>query len=335
MKRLIPLLIMISFVAVANGEVVESIIARVGDRIITRSQYINRLERGYEEIDQTNDVTDPAVRKAKFRENLLHEMINELLIKDRADRLGLTVSDKEVQQAVERLKKQYNIQSEEQFEKSIEQSGLSRQQLESRLRDTLLTNKLFARELRPRADLTDKDLRIRYEKEKERYRLPDRAKLREIVIMFPQGADQATRDEIKKRADEVAEMAKKGENFASLVARYSDAPSKQNGGLLGIVNKGDLQADMDAAVFSAKPGTVVGPIESKVGYHILLVEERHPSEIPSFDEIKAKLRKESSDEAFQRDLKSYLDSLRKDAFVQIFKDRIPGDVPESATGSTK
>ena len=65
-----------------------------------------------------------------------------------------------------------------QFEESLQRSGMTRADMEARLRDTLITNKVFSRELRNREDLTDKELRERYDREKERYRLPERARLR-------------------------------------------------------------------------------------------------------------------------------------------------------------
>ena len=322
MKQTKALLIVFSFVlfpALMGAEVVEAIVARVGDRIITRSQYYNRLRDGYEEIERTTPPAEVKARKESFRKTLLDEMLSEVLIKDRADRLGLGVTPAEMEDAIKRLKSQYGIESDEGFNESLQKSGLSRPEMEARLRDTILTNKVFSRELRSREELTDRELRERYEKEKEEYRLPERARLREIVVVLPDAADVATRERLKARAVEAYERAKRGDDFAKLVTEFSEAPTREKEGDLGEVAKGELLPALDGGVFRSDAGAVVGPIETRFGYHVLKVEQRLPSEVPSFDAVKDRLRREASEETFQRDYQSYIDRLRKEAFVEVYE----------------
>jgi parvulin-like peptidyl-prolyl isomerase len=249
-------------------------------------------------------------------------MISELLIKDRADRIGLTVTDAEVKDAVVRLKQQYGITTDEQFEDSLRKSGLSRTDMEARLRDTLITNKVFARELRNRTDLSDRELRERYDREKETYRLPERARLREIVLLRPDRAMDI--EAAQGQANAVATAARApNADFAKIAANMSQSGTKDKGGDLGEVARGELLPDLDKAVFNSTPGTILGPIETKSAWHILKVESRLPSEVPAFESVKERLRRDASEDAFQRDYKAYIDSLRKDAFIQIHEENIP------------
>jgi len=308
----------------ASAEIVEALVARVGDRIITRTQYMNRLRDAEREITRT--AATPADASARFqrtREGLLNEMLEELVIKDRADRLNITISDTELKDAVGRLKLQYGITSDEAFDASLKEAGLTRPQMEARLRETLLTNKVFSRELRSRSELTDKELKARYEREKEQYRLPERAEVREIVITVSEGASGLVAVEKKGMADEIAAQVRGGSDFAALAAQFSDATTKADGGLLGLINKGELIADLDTAIFSAKTGDIVGPIPTQFGYHILKVEKRMEAELPGFEAVKEKLRKDASEETFQRDYKAYVENLRKEAFVVIFEGNVP------------
>jgi len=304
------------------GQLLEGIVVRVGDRIITRTQYDRRLHDIYAEIEANAPADRVAALKQEAKNNLVNDLINELLVKDRADRLGVTITDADVKEAINRLKQQYNITTDEQFDASLKQSGLTRADMEARLRDTLVSQKVFGRELRSREELPDTELRERYNREKERYRLPERAHLREIVILRPEDPSKVA--EAQQRANEVTEAAKKPTvNFANLATTMSESGTKDQGGDLGEVAKGDLVPALDTAVFSAQPGTVVGPIETKSAWHIVKVEQRLPSEVPSFDTVKDRLRKDASDETFQRDYKAYIDTLRKDAFIQINETMIP------------
>jgi peptidyl-prolyl cis-trans isomerase SurA len=321
-KNLLALAFAFATLTASAAELVEGIVVRVGDRIVTRTQYDRRLSDMYRDIDQNAAVENREALKAEAKKNLVNEMIDELLIKDRADRLGVTVTDAEVKEAVDRLKQQYGITTDQQFESSLRQSGLNRLEMEARLRDTIVSNKVFGRELRSREDLSDPELRERYNREKDRYRLPERAQLREIVILKPE--DPTKLEEARARATEVAEAAKKPTvNFANLASTMSEAGSREKGGDLGEVAKGDLVAALDTAVFTAAPGGVVGPIETKSAWHIVKVEQRLPSEVPSFDTVKDRLRRDVSEETFQRDYKAYVETLRKDAFIQINEPMIP------------
>ena len=306
---------------VSAAEIIEAIVIRVGDRMITRTQYVKRLHDGYAEIEQTVAPAEVAAKKEDYRKNLANDLIAELLIKDRADRLGLTVSADEVKEAVDRLKQQYGISTDQQFAESLQKSGLTRADMEARLRDTLLMNKVFSRELRGREDMTDKELRERYDREKEHYRLPERARLREIVILRPSNA--AAVDAARQHAEQLAAQARANADFSLLATTASESGTKSKGGDLGEVTRGELLPDLDKAVFNANSGAVIGPIETKSGWHILKVEQRLPSEVPAFESIKDKIRKDAGEDAWQRDYKAYIERLRKEAFIQINEAQVP------------
>ena len=322
--RVIAAAILLSATLPLSGaELVEAIVARVGDRIITTSQYERRFEAAKSEIEALFTGDDRANRLRQLEANLLDEMIGELLVRDRADQLDITVSDEEVAQSIERLKAQYGIESDAQFEESLRQSGLTRSAMEKRLRETLLGNKLFGTELRSRAQLSDRELKLRYDRDKEQYRLPERARVREIVVLIPEEAGDTDRASLSARAEEAFVRAAGGEDFDALVQEYSDSPSKAEGGKLGIVARNELTPALDTGVFRSDAGAVVGPIETRYGYHIIRVDERLPSEVPSFDQIKDRLREEESDAAFQRDLENYLEKLKANTLVVINRDYLP------------
>lgn len=308
----------------ATAEIIEAIIARVGDRVVTRSQYETRLREGYFEIEQISSSPEEAERRKKaLREGLLDDMLEELLIKDRADRLGITVTTKDVDDAVERLKAQYGIETQEQFLESLEQAGLTLEQMRQRLRDTLVSNAVLGRELRSRSEISDKELKARYEREKEQYMLPERAELSEIVITIPEGASALVADQRRVLAEEVANQARQGVDFASLAKEFSEAPSKQQGGRLGTVAKGELIAEIDKPIFAAEEGSILGPIVTRVGYHVVRVDKRIAAETPGFEAVKEKLRDSAGQETFERDYKAYLQTLRNEAYVVIFEENLP------------
>jgi parvulin-like peptidyl-prolyl isomerase len=320
-KTALAIVLSLSASALSAAQLVEAIVIRVGDRVVTRSQYSKRLREALTEIEQTVPPAQAAARKADLQKDMVEEMVSEMLIKDRADRLGITVTQDEIKAALDRLKQQYGLSSDKDFDASLAKAGMTRADMENRMRDSIITNKVFGHELRPREDLSDKELRERYDREKERYRLPERARLREIVILRPEGAMAA--EAAAKRADAIAAQAKSNADFAKLAQTSSEAGSKEKGGDLGDVTRGELLPDLDKAVFNATTGSVLGPIPTKSGWHILKVEQRLPSEVPAFESVKDQLRKDASDETWQRDYRAYIQRLRADAFIQVNDANIP------------
>lgn len=321
-KSILTIVLVLAATSASAADLLEGIVVRVGDRIITRTQYERRIRDVFREIEATVAPEDRAAKMADTRKNFVNDLVAELLIRDRADRLGITITDQELKGSVERLKQQYGITSDQQFEESLASSGMTRADMESRLRETILTQKVFARELRSRDELSDTELRERYNREKESYRLPERARLREIVVLKPENA--ATTEEARTRATEIAAASRKpGTDFATLATTMSEAATKAAGGDLGEVAKGDLVAEIDSAVFNAASGTILGPIETRSAWHIIKVEQRLPSEVPAFESIKDRLRASAGEETFQRDYRAYIDTLRKDAFIQINEQMIP------------
>jgi parvulin-like peptidyl-prolyl isomerase len=320
-KTILAIALTVSAATLSAAQLLEAIVIRVGDRVVTRTQYARRLKDAFTEIEQTSTTpAEAASKKEELKKNLSNDLIAELLIKDRADRLGLSVSAEELKEAMTRLKDQYGIKTDAEFNDSLRKSGMTRADMEARLRDTILTNKVFGRELKQREELADKELKERYDREKESFRLPERARLREIIVIKP---DDPTKIEAaRQRANDLAAQARTGD-FAKLATTSSDAGTKAKGGDLGEVARGELLPDLDKAVFNSTAGTVLGPIETKSGWHILKVETRMPSEVPAFESVKERLRKDASEDAWQRDYKAYIDRLRKDAFIQINEQNVP------------
>src|SRR5437773_10372160 len=96
-KTAIILALAASATTLSAAQLVEAIVIRVGDRVITRTQYARRLHDGYNEIEQTStSPTEASTKKDELRKNLSNDLIAELLIKDRADRPGLSASAAEL-----------------------------------------------------------------------------------------------------------------------------------------------------------------------------------------------------------------------------------------------
>src|SRR3954462_10787060 len=132
MKKLV-LALTLTFAAasLSAAQIVDAIVLRVGDRIVTSTQYAHRLKDAFAEIEQTSTSDQIAAKKAEFKKNLIDEMISELLIKDRADRIGVSVTERELKEGTTRPKDRSAPSTDHQSEKSPQKPGPSRPEMEA------------------------------------------------------------------------------------------------------------------------------------------------------------------------------------------------------------
>lgn len=327
-SRLIPLLVLVSAAAIAllggrslgAGEIINRILVHVNSRVITQSQFDERLAQTIRDGG-----SPPTVAKGEeMKKSVLAELVNEALLEDRAKELDLVTTDAEIEDQIKRLKEQNNVTTDEDFAKGLAQSGLTIDRLRDQLRRTVTLQRVVGREVNSKVDLSDDALRILYEREKETWRVPEKVHLAEILIS--NGDDPAG---AARRAREASDLIKSGAKFEAVVAQYSDGGTKSRGGDLGVVAKGDLAAEIDRAVFSLPVGSVSEPIGTRFGWHLVKVIDKIPVSYKPFVDVKADLLKREQDTQFQKKLAEYLDKLKSDAVIVVSPDALAYYTPPS------
>ena len=140
--------------------------------------------------------------------------------------------------------------------------------------------------------ISDADLQSYYKQHQDEYRVPETATIRHILIRTPAPdangkVDQKALDAAKAKADDILKQLKGGASFDTLAKKYSeDSGSKNNGGLLGPIRKGQVP-ELEQSVFSAKKGDLVGPVRSSAGYHIIHIDDKTEPRLKPLDEVKA------------------------------------------------
>ena len=146
-------------------------------------------------------------------------------------------------------------------------------------------------QLRRTLPVDDAQLKTFYEEHLEDFVQEEQAHAAHILIRVPAGASAEERAAAKLKAESLAKEARAGADFAELAAKNSDDPgSKDNGGDLGWFGRGQMVKEFEDAVFGAKPGEIVGPVESQFGYHVIKVEGFRPRRQRPFEEVKEQVR---------------------------------------------
>jgi peptidyl-prolyl cis-trans isomerase SurA len=307
----VPAALALASAPLRAGEVVNRILVHVNSRIITQSQFDARIDQNMHE----NGPPPTAAKGEEMKKSVMEELVNEALLEDRAKELDLVTSDAEIEDQIKRLKDQNNVTTDEDFSKALAQSGLTIERLRDQLRRTVTLQRVVGREVNSKVDLSDDALRVIYEREKESWRVPEKAHLAEILVSNGDDPARAAR-----RAKEASDLIKGGAKFEAVVRDYSDGATKSRGGDLGTVTRGELTSEIDKAVFSLPVGTVSDPIGTKFGWHIVKVIEKIPVSYKPFADVKAQLLKREQDTQFQKKLAEYLDKLKREAVIRVSPD---------------
>jgi parvulin-like peptidyl-prolyl isomerase len=295
----------------AATELVEKIVARVNDRLITSSEFEKRVDVA---SHGPKAPSDPAT----LRRDALDELIKEKLIEERAKELGVTATDEEIEEAVERVKRQYNLATDSEFDSALAQSNLNRDELKRQIRQTITIQKVISRDVTSKLDISEDMLRLEYERQKDAlYKVPEQARVFEIVVRFP-AADPGARERAVSKLEQARSKITSGAPFADVAREYSEGNAAGRGGDLGMVSRGELLPALDAAVFSDPPQEFPPPVILPASAHIFRVTERKPAGHRPFEEVAEDLKKRIGENLYDKRFTEYIDRLRRDAFVKIY-----------------
>ena len=298
---------------VAAAELVEQIVVRVNDRLITQSEFDKRLAVA---ARAPNHPTDPV----ELERSVLEDLIKEKLLEERAKEMSVTATDEEVDAAVARVKAQYNLTTDAEFDAALAQSGMTRDELKRQMRQSITLQKVVGRDVASQLQLTDDQLRLEYERKKDQfYAVPESAHVAEIVIKFSPGDNDARQKAVAK-IEEIRTKLKAGggPSFADLAKQESEGTTKDRGGDLGTVSKGELVEALDAAIFVTPADEYPAPALMTDSIHLFHVMDRKASGYKPFSEVKDDLRKRIQDDLYEKRFTDYMDKLRRDAFVKIY-----------------
>jgi peptidyl-prolyl cis-trans isomerase SurA len=261
-------------------------------------------------------MTQPATpQREKDRDGLLHrglsEMVDEKLIETEAASLGLTVSEEELQRALEQLARQQNMELAD-FRQALAQQGISWETA----RDTVRRQTLMAEVLRFKVKarkVSDEEVQAAYATETANPQHEVRA--RHIFVATPPSSTPGQQTAALSRAEQALRRVKSGETFALVAREMSEGPTAKQGGDLGYFRRGLMLPAIEQAAFSLKPGEISPVIKTSSGYHIVMVEDRRAIPAKPLADVKENIRERLAGESVFKERENYLATLRKTAQI--------------------
>lgn len=260
---------------------------------------VNGEEITVAEINELYERVPAQYKLVVTKDTLLENTINELLLLQEAKRLGLTVTDEEVDETIDAALMQAGATMEE-FEQRVADQGLTMEYIKELYNKQLMINKLYETVLFSKIDITDDEVKEFYNSQ---------IRVRHILV--------DTEDEAK---EVIAELSKTSKNvledkFSELAKAQSTCPSAPQGGDLGEFGKGAMVPEFEQAAFALKVNEYTKqPVETQFGYHVIMRIAKEKTLEESKEEVKQELLAQKSNEV----IPVYLEELNSKANIQVF-----------------
>jgi peptidyl-prolyl cis-trans isomerase SurA len=296
-----------------NGAVVEDVVARVNDQIITRSEYEQALNSLLQEARRQN------ATEADFdsqRQNLLRDMIDQQILLSKGKELGIT-GDAEMMHRLDDIRKENHLDSMEALEKAAASQGVSFEDFKQGIRNNAITQQVVRDEVGRHMNMTHAEELTFYNAHLKDFEVPEQVHLSEILTPTPDNATDAQIADAKTKADALEAKLVAGANFADLAKSSSGGPTASAGGDLGDFKRGTLGAVLENATFPLAPGKFTEPIRTRQGFVILRVDTHQAAGTPPLDSIEGQVQEGLYMEQLQPALRQYLTKARQDLYVDI------------------
>jgi peptidyl-prolyl cis-trans isomerase SurA len=340
----------------AATQVVEEIITRVNNQIITRSEFLRSKDQLKEEVKQ-QDAANADKVYGQREKDILRDLIDQQLLLEKGKDLGFT-GDTELIKRLDQMRKEMKLESMEDLEKAAAAQGLSYEDFKQNLRNQIITQKVIGEEVGSHLTIAKEEQQKFYDEHKSEMEQPEAIQLSEILVApaKPPAADnkptanKATADNAgsaagtpapaaagtpapaaaagnydeaaalaaaQAKANDLLEQIRKGASFEDIAKKYSDGPTAAQGGDLGLFKRGALAKELEDKTFAMKAGDISDVIRTKQGYVILKVNHHQAAGIPDMKDVLPRVEDALYYQKLQPALRAYLTKLREEAYIDI------------------
>jgi foldase protein PrsA len=276
-------------------------VAVVGGQEVTRDQFqalMGRAKKSYSA--QKRKFPKPGTREY---ENLKGQAVDFLVqraeFEDEADDMDIDVTDKKIDDRINKLVKQFYGGSQKKYEDTIKAQGLTRETARDEVKSQLISEELY-KKVTGDAKVSDKEIQDYYNSNKSIYVQKESRDVRHILVTK------------KALADRLYAQLKSGANFAKLAKKNSKDPgSAQNGGRLTIT-RGQTVKEFDKTAFSLKKGQLSAPVHTQYGYHIIeALSDIRPAKTTPLAKVKSSIKQQLEQQKKQTEMTKWVDETKK------------------------
>lgn len=301
-----------------GGKVVEEIVARVNNEIITRSELEHSKANAEDDAKQDcdNRCTPDQLNQLieSDQKNALSNLIDQSLLVQRGKDMGLNVEADTIKE-LDAIRIQNKLTSMEALEQAVSsQAGMNWEDFKNNISNGILTKKVISEEVGSHISIGKDEIQKYYDDHKSDYIRPEQVVLRSIEVNTA-GKDATEVADLKKKAETALKRVKDGEDFGEIAKRYSDGATAKQGGYLGTYKRGELSPQLEDTVFKMKKNDLTDVLETKQGFLIMQVMEHYDEGQQPLDKVENEIMDKLYGDRMKPALRDYLKTLREQSYV--------------------
>ncbi len=314
----VPLALAAQDIPPPKGTVLDEIVAHVNDDIITSNQYNQAKQAVLDGIKQDCPSCTPEQIQTKYQQqmkSLLGQMISNDLLVQTAKQQGINV-DADVVKELDQERQKYHLDSIDALRREVEASGMNWDDYQDQIRRQDLASQVVQQDVGGMVQIDPKEVRKYYDAHKQEFNGPETVEIRDIFLST-QGKNPAQIAAIKKQAEALHQRVLDGQDFAKLAKLYSQDRAAQQGGELGVFQRGQLRPVIDQAVFALQRNGVTPVLDIGNGFDIIQVERHTVAGIQPLDAVEPEIENAIYRQKVGPVLQTFLKQLREQAYILI------------------
>ena len=202
------------------------------------------------------------------------------------------------------------------FRFKIEEGGFTEKTFYENIRQQMSVRRMVDTDIKGAIVIEDADVEDFYKANIDEMAMPERVRARHILVKFDT-ADAASREAAEKKLADARARVDAGESFALVAIEMSEGPSSAQGGDLGFFARGQMVPAFEEAAFGGEPGSMVGPVETQFGLHLIKVEARSEAGTAAIEDVEAGIREHLAEQALYKGVENLVEELRAKGDVQV------------------
>ena len=297
----------------AKRRIVERIIARVNNEIVTQRQFEREREKLRQELSRQYSGAELDAKVKQYSRDLLRDLIDQALMVQKAKDLDINV-ETDVVKRLDEIRANFHLNSLEDLQKEVEKQGILWEDFKENIRRNLLMREVIGQEVGRTIIISREDAHKYFEAHKADFASPAGVSLAQILI----SNEKHKPAEAEKRAKDAVAELKAGQKWSDVVSRYSDDPATaEEGGSIGFMKEGTLAPALSEAIAKLDVNQFSDAIPIKTGFIILKVLDRRHQGIPTFEEVEQLVQERMYNQQMQPALRKYLVDLRRDSYIYL------------------
>ena len=306
----------VSDISVPESDESQSPVAIVNGREIPRTAYDARIK--FELSKSPGEMPEEFRQQFEqaVREKVLNEMILESILEQKVREKKIVISAQELKDRIYQQCRMQNISLQD-LTDLLESRGQTPDQFKRQLRRELAFEKFMEQELSARVEVSEQEAKNFFQADPERFNTPARVRMELIYLRIAPSATEAEIKDIKAVAEELLGRLKNGQDFSRTAKIHSNAPSAENGGDTGYMDKPDLEPKLAEAAFTLPIGQLSDIIQTASGYYIIRVLDRKEPTPRTYDQVREEVIQLIEMKKKQQMARDYLQQLKKEADIQL------------------